>query len=165
MLGPYKLSLHSGSDKLSIYSILARVTHCRFHVKTSGTSYLEALRVVARREPGLFRRIISVSRRSFETDRATYDVSASLVDIPDVDAVASDSELEEIYLGNWDNVVHGHGLTAPGRQILHCSFGSVLTDVDLHAALENVLENHADTYRELLSDHFARHLNALREGM
>ena len=56
MLGPYKLSLHSGSDKLSIYPALARATKGRFHVKTAGTSYLEALRVVARHDAGLFRR-------------------------------------------------------------------------------------------------------------
>src|SRR5690606_4146279 len=49
-LGPYKLSLHSGSDKLSMYSILARTTRGMFHVKTAGTSYLEALRVVARHD-------------------------------------------------------------------------------------------------------------------
>ena len=47
LLGPYKLSLHSGSDKLSIYTMFARQTKGRFHVKTAGTSYLEALRVVA----------------------------------------------------------------------------------------------------------------------
>ena len=51
LLGPYKLSLHSGSDKLSMYPALARATKGRFHVKTAGTSYLEALRVVARHEP------------------------------------------------------------------------------------------------------------------
>ena len=50
MLGPYKLSLHSGSDKLSMYPALARATKGRFHVKTAGTSYLEALRVVARHD-------------------------------------------------------------------------------------------------------------------
>ena len=49
-LGPYKLSLHSGSDKLSLYPILARTTNGCFHVKTAGTSYLEALRVVARHD-------------------------------------------------------------------------------------------------------------------
>ena len=56
-LGPYKLSLHSGSDKLSMYAAMARATRGRFHVKTAGTSYLEALRVVARHEAGLFRRL------------------------------------------------------------------------------------------------------------
>jgi len=33
-LGPYKLSLHSGSDKLTLYPILARVTNGCFHVKS-----------------------------------------------------------------------------------------------------------------------------------
>ena len=47
-LGPYKLSLHSGSDKLSIYPSLSRATAGMFHVKTAGTSYLEALRILAR---------------------------------------------------------------------------------------------------------------------
>ena len=47
--GPYKLSLHSGSDKFSVYPIVARLTAGTggpgplVHVKTAGTSYLEAL--------------------------------------------------------------------------------------------------------------------------
>ena len=36
LLGPYKLSLHSGSDKLSMYPALARATKGKFHVKTAG---------------------------------------------------------------------------------------------------------------------------------
>ena len=50
-LGPYKLSLHSGSDKVSMYGLLASATKGCFHVKTAGTSYLEALRVVAPSRP------------------------------------------------------------------------------------------------------------------
>ena len=45
--GPYKLSLHSGSDKFSIYPIAARLTGGLVHLKTAGTSYLEALRTIA----------------------------------------------------------------------------------------------------------------------
>jgi hypothetical protein len=37
LLGPYKLSLHSGSDKLSMYAALARATKGKFHV--SGMSF------------------------------------------------------------------------------------------------------------------------------
>ena len=44
--GPYKLSLHSGSDKFSIYDICAEATHGLVHLKTAGTSYLEALRTI-----------------------------------------------------------------------------------------------------------------------
>ena len=45
--GPYKLSLHSGSDKFSIYSIFMEETRGLAHLKTAGTSYLEALRTIA----------------------------------------------------------------------------------------------------------------------
>jgi len=82
MLGPYKLSLHSGSDKLSIYPIFSRVTRGRYHVKTAGTSYLEAIRVVARHEEKLFRRVIDLSRDRYDTDKATYHVSATVQGVP-----------------------------------------------------------------------------------
>ena len=81
-LGPYKLSLHSGSDKLSMYTALARKTRGKFHVKTAGTSYLEALRAVARCEPELFRRIVDFARDRYEVDKATYHVSATLDSAP-----------------------------------------------------------------------------------
>src|SRR3954468_16497121 len=52
--GPYKISVHSGSDKFSVYPVLGRVCGDLLHVKTAGTSYLEALRVLARTAPSLF---------------------------------------------------------------------------------------------------------------
>ncbi|MEM6333298.1 MAG: hypothetical protein AAF823_08175 [Planctomycetota bacterium] len=39
--------------------------------------------------------------------------------------------MEAVYLQTWDTVPEGEGFTAPGRQILHCTFGSVLTEPDL----------------------------------
>ncbi len=48
VLGPYKLSIHSGSDKFSVYPIFARHAGELVHLKTAGTSYLEALRAIAR---------------------------------------------------------------------------------------------------------------------
>jgi hypothetical protein len=164
-LGPYKLSLHSGSDKLSMYTALARATKGRFHVKTAGTSYLEALRVVARHDGALFRRIIEFARSRYDVDKATYHVSATLADAPTTEAVPSVTELERAYLENWSEVPRGKGFTNPGRQILHCTFGSVLTDESLGTALRGVLEAHTVTYAEVLEDHFTRHLEALQAGM
>ena len=43
-MGPYKLSLHTGSDKFSIYGIAAGLTNGLLHLKTAGTTYLEELR-------------------------------------------------------------------------------------------------------------------------
>ncbi|HIG29191.1 MAG TPA: hypothetical protein EYQ50_15945 [Verrucomicrobiales bacterium] len=164
-LGPYKLSLHSGSDKLSMYPALARATKGRFHVKTAGTSYLEALRVVARHEPDLFRRIVDFGRERYNTDKATYHVSATLEGVAPSSDISDPHRLEQIYLECWQDVPEGLGFTEPGRQILHCTFGSTLTHEEFGKAIRSVLVTHADTYREVLSDHFARHLKALETGM
>ena len=165
MLGPYKLSLHSGSDKLSMYPSLALATKGRFHVKTAGTSYLEALRVVARHDEALFRSIVDFGRSRYETDKATYHVAATLDGVPPAEEVADIVKLEQLYLERWEDVPMGKGFTEPGRQILHCTFGSTLTHSEFGPAVRSVLESHPDTYTEVLADHFSRHLEALASGM
>lgn len=165
LLGPYKLSLHSGSDKLSIYAALARATQGRFHVKTAGTSYLEVLRVVLRHDVPLFRRIVDFSRDRYETDKATYHVSATIETEPPQNEIADPVELEDIYLERWSEVPEGKGFTAPGRQILHCTFGSVLTHDQLGAEVCQLVKSHGETYREILAEHFERHLKALMAGI
>lgn len=164
-LGPYKLSLHSGSDKLSMYTSLARATEGCFHVKTAGTSYLEALRCVARHDATLFRRIIDFGRQRYETDKATYHVSATLASAPATADCPDIKQLEQHYLECWSDVPQGKGFTRPGRQILHCTFGSTLTDPTLGPAVKNLVAAHVDTYTEILREHFVRHLQALKAGM
>jgi hypothetical protein len=164
LLGPYKLSLHSGSDKLSMYSALPRATKGCFHVKTAGTSYLEALRVVARHDEPLFRRIIRFARQRYNTDRATYHVSATNDAVPSREGLDR-VRLEQVYLECWADVPQGIGFTEPCRQILYCTFGSTLTDPELGPAVRSVLQSHSDTYTEVLADHFTRHLDALAAGM
>lgn len=164
LLGPYKLSLHSGSDKLSMYAALARATKGRFHVKTAGTSYLEALRVVARHDEPLFREIVAFGRSRYDVDKATYHVSATNEAVDSGESI-SVKELEKLYLECWADVPAGVGFTEPGRQILHCTFGSTLTDPQLGPAIRSVLESHPETYEQVLADHFSRHLEALAAGM
>ncbi|MCB9949911.1 MAG: hypothetical protein H6824_02900 [Planctomycetaceae bacterium] len=164
LLGPYKLSLHSGSDKISMYAALARATKGRFHVKTAGTSYLEALRVVARHDEQLFRTLVRFARERYDVDKATYHVSATNEAVPAGDDLPIE-QLEKLYLECWSDVPQGKGFTEPGRQILHCTFGSTLTHPEFGPAIRQVLENHPETYSEVLEDHFARHLDALQSGM
>lgn len=164
-LGPYKLSLHSGSDKLSIYASLARATKGQFHVKTAGTSYLEALRVVLRHDEPLFRRIVDFCRDRYDTDKATYHVSATLKSAAPASDLPDALALEQAYLERWADIAAGKGFTAPGRQILHCTFGSVLTHPELGVSLRELLSTHTDTYTEILTEHFERHLQALSAGM
>ena len=110
--GPYKLSLHSGSDKFSIYPTSARLTQGLVHLKTAGTSYLEALRTIAAVDVDLFREIYLFARERFETDKVSYHVSAKLERAPLPDDVPDCTSL----LDQFD-----------ARQILHIAFGSVLT--------------------------------------
>jgi hypothetical protein len=145
-----------------MYPSLARATQRRFHVKTAGTSYLEALRVVARHEPAMFRAIVDFCRMRYDVDKATYHVSATLEAVPAPAAVQRDSELQQLYLERWADVPEGRGFTAPGRQILHCTFGSVLTDARFGPALRDVLTEHCGSYADVLGEHFSRHLRALQ---
>lgn len=164
MIGPYKLSLHSGSDKLSMYSLLSRATHGQFHVKTAGTSYLEALRVVARHDEALFRAIVNFARSRYDVDKATYHVSATVAGAPAPELISSVRDLEREYLELWEEVPEGVGFTKPGRQILHCTFGSTLTHTEFGPAIRSILLAHPDTYAEVLADHFGRHLRPLKAG-
>jgi tagaturonate epimerase len=164
-LGPYKLSLHSGSDKLSIYSAFARLTKGRWHVKTAGTSYLEMLRVVARHDERLFRELVDFARAHYDADKATYHVSARVNAVPAPKDVKDGRTLERLYLELWEDVKPGRGFTQPGRQILHCTFGSTLTNPAYAAAIRKVLEANAATFTAVLTEHFTKHLEALNNGM
>jgi len=142
-LGPYKLSIHSGSDKFSIYPIIARLTVGLVHLKTAGTSYLEALRTIAQVNPVLFREILDFARESYDTDRATYHVSAQLAKVPAADKLGT-GDLPGL-LDQFD-----------ARQVLHVTFGSVLDQFG--DRLLAALQQHEEVYYEMLETHFQRHL-------
>jgi hypothetical protein len=148
-LGPYKLSLHSGSDKFSIYEIAAEKARGLVHLKTAGTSYLEALRAVAAVDPPLFRDILAFAIIRYPEDRASYHVSANLQLVPDPSAL-SDDDLPGL-LDHFDT-----------RQVLHVSFGSVLTsETGLKERLYAALEANEEAYYSALRTHFVRHLRPL----
>jgi hypothetical protein len=144
VLGPYKLSIHSGSDKFSIYPIFARHTRGLVHLKTAGTSYLEALRMVAQVEPALFREILTLARERYVTDRATYHFSAQLTKVPAPEAL-SDANLPGL-LEQFD-----------ARQVLHMTFGSVLDRFG--GEIRSVLAAHEEAYYAALEAHFEKHLS------
>jgi len=142
-LGGYKMSIHTGSDKFSIYSMIAREARNLVHVKTAGTSYLEALKVVATREPGLFREILDFCRGRYDTDRATYHVSGQASKVPAAETL-TDAEL----LGLFEFF--------DARQVLHVTFGSVL---DRYGdRLMEILHNNLEVYEDFLYKHFRKHL-------
>ena len=156
-LGPYKLSIHSGSDKFGIYPIIAEATSggsagltgALVHLKTAGTSYLEALRAVAQVEPAFFREILALARGRYDIDRATYHVSARLDKVPVPDTL-KETELPDL-LDQFD-----------ARQVLHVTFGPVLDAFG--ERLLAVLGQHEAVYHALLEAHFRRHLSPFVGG-
>lgn len=144
--GPYKLSLHSGSDKFSIYPIASKVAGDLVHLKTAGTSYLEALRAIAEVNPGLFRQIADFAVERYPTDRATYHVSADVAKMPDVSALPDEA------LTNLPDNFHA-------REILHVTFGSVLHHPNFREPFFTTLRRNEDTYYKILEAHFNKHLN------
>lgn len=149
VLGPYKLSLHSGSDKFSVYALFQELTRGLVHLKTAGTSYVEALRVVAQLAPALFREITAFARGRYLQDRQSYHVSASLERMPDL-AALPDEALPAL-LDNLDT-----------RQVLHVTFGSTLDTFG--SALHALLQQNEQVYSTQLEHHFYRHLAPFSGG-
>jgi tagaturonate epimerase len=142
--GPYKLSLHSGSDKFSIYPIASRVAGELVHLKTAGTSYLEALRAIGKVNPGLFREIAGFARERYPIDRASYHVSAEVSRMPDPASLA-DSQLTALL-----DDFHA-------REILHVTFGSILHNTNFREPFFSTLSAKEEVYYEMLESHFGRH--------
>jgi hypothetical protein len=143
--GSYKLSLHSGSDKFAIYPATARLAGDLVHLKTAGTSYLEALRAVAVLDPALFREITAFAIERYAVDRASYHVSAEPAKLP-VFSGWKDEDLAEL-------LEDFHA-----RQILHVTFGSVVQTQSLRQRLFDVLRGSEETYYGMLQAHFEKHL-------
>lgn len=140
--GTYKLSLHSGSDKFSVYPLIAKHWGDRLHVKTAGTSYLEALRILARYAPELFLQIYSLGCELYETDRFSYHVSAELELLPKTDDLPS--LLDDFH----------------AREVFHVTFGSALARFGVE--IKTALAKHEAAYHEDLRRHFEKHLRLLK---
>jgi len=153
-IGGYKLSLHTGSDKFSVYPIFSRETDGLCHIKTAGTSWLEEAKVIAMKDPALYREIHRFALENFEKDRASYNLTTDLSHIPDLDTI-TDEELVNLFKQN------------DSRQLIHITYGSILRAKDdrgkyvfkdrIYRVLFHFEEDH---YREL-SNHIRRHLELL----
>lgn len=145
--GPYRISLHSGSDKFSLYPVFAEVGEGLWQIKTAGTSYLVALEVAAQQASELFREIARLSLARFPEDRKSYNLSTNLTRIPDL-ARTADPDLPQL-------------LAHPDfRQVLHVAYGSVLQS-PLGKELRDFLLAHEREYHEVLAEHLGRHLEHL----
>lgn len=149
--GKYRLSIHSGSDKLSAYPVMSKYAGKDLHVKTAGTSYLEALRVVAGHDGELFKELLDFSYSHYEQDRKSYHVSADVNNVPSPEDIDRDD-----YASLLDDDEY--------RQIFHVTFGSVLTSgpkQDFRKRICRILSIHEEDFNLTLEKHFKKHLECL----
>ena len=152
--GNYKISIHSGSDKFSVFPIMGELAKDALHVKTAGTSWLEAMRLTALAVPSLYREMHRFALSVFEEASKLYHVTTDLARIPDPQEL-QDKDLADL-LDQKDC-----------RQLLHITYGYLLNakganGKDLFRSRFNqVLAQYEEDYWSLLVKHFEKHLDSL----
>jgi hypothetical protein len=144
----YRLSIHSGSDKYAVFPAISRLTRGRFHLKTSGTSWLEALRLMAGESPALFRTWFARAAEAFDDARAYYHVTPDLRQLPRISDMP-DGELPDILN------------QAAARQVLHITYGEVMKNAELKRRAFTVLRDGEECYLRLVAGNLERHLQSL----
>jgi hypothetical protein len=140
-LGPYKLSLHSGSDKYATYPLIAEAARGAVHLKTAGTSWAEALRVIARHDADLMRRVLRLALDSFEANRQSYHLSCDPARIP---TEPTDDQVARLL----DEV--------DSRQVLHVGYGAILEEFG--SEMYRIWNENEEEHYGIIADHFVRHL-------
>ena len=150
----YKLSIHSGSDKFSVFPAIGRETRGVFHIKTAGTSWLEAMRVVALIDPSLYREIHSYALSVFGEAAKYYSVTADLSRIPDISAL-KDEELPGLFENN------------DARQLIHITYGFILNRKNPDGSftfkdhLYKLWRDNEEAYSSALVKHLGKHSELL----
>lgn len=154
----YKISLHSGSDKFSVFSIFGKLTKGRFHVKTAGTNWLEAMKLVAMVDPHLYREVHAFALSKFDEVTKYYHVSTDITRIPDLDTL-EDKELVKLFKHN------------DARQLIHITYGPILSEKNANGEylfkdrLYQLWKVYEKQYSDLLHSHIGHHLDELFKHM
>ena len=150
----YKISVHSGSDKFMVFPIVGEKTEGSYHIKTAGTNWLEAVRVIALKNPALYRKIHQFALSVLDEAKKYYHISADPKTIPDIDSMG-------------DAKLAGFMDIDDSRQILHITYGIILTEKDKTGApvfkndIYKCLNENEDSYYKALYHHIGRHLKLL----
>ncbi len=150
----YRLSIHSGSDKFSVFPVIGRLTEGNFHIKTAGTNWLEAMRVIALEDTELFREMYRHSVKRLNDAKKYYHIYTERSMVPDENKY-SDDHLENLLI------------TEESRQALHVTYGYLLGDKDgndrylFRNRFFAVLHKYENTYYKCLEKHIGHHLEML----
>jgi tagaturonate epimerase len=150
----YKLSIHSGSDKFSIYPLIGKYTKFRFHIKTAGTSWLEAVRLIAEKNPSLYRRMHEHALANFSAAKKYYSVSTDINAIQPLRDI-SDKDLVK-YMDDKN-----------ARQLMHITYGILLQAKNCNGELlfkdelYNTMNEFEKEYSDALYMHLEKHINLI----
>lgn len=152
--GPYKLSLHSGSEKFSVFPIFSEETGGLFHIKTSGTSWLESLRTIAAVNPVLFKDIYDYALNNYEEEKKSYHISTGLSSVPAITRFSRDE-----YGGLLDK--------KECRQMLHVTYGAILTATKqenyiFRDTIYKVLDENEPVHYRHITENIDKHLDLVR---
>jgi len=147
----YKLSLHSASEKFSTFPNLVRETRGRCHVKTSGTSWLEAVECIAKADPALYRDMHKKALKYLKKAKKSYVVSCDPACIPALESLL-DGELPLLL----------EMTQSDSRQLMHITYGYILADEGLKKRIYAFMEAHRALYEAEALDLYRRHLELLR---
>lgn len=152
----YKLSIHSGSDKLSVYEIIGRISKQHgWHVKTAGTNWLEALRVIAHVDPKLMVELYKFSYDNLDDVASFYVFNAQ-----------TDGKAPKPETINEDNVMSVLK-DDDGRQVLHTMYGSIMNYQKSYRyvyrdRIFTILKQNQAQYDKYLNAHIIQHLDLLQ---
>ncbi len=147
----YKISVHSGSDKFAVFPIIGKETGGKYHLKTAGTNWLEAVRVIAAKNPALYRRMHQFALENLTEARKYYHISADPAKVPDINKM-SDAELPGLM-----------DLVDP-RQVLHITYGLILLAKNPDGSwtfrdeIYETLDKFEADYYDALERHIGKHL-------
>ena len=142
--GGYRLSVHSADDKFRIFKYLREILGDNFHVKTSGTTWMESLRTVAEFNPDLFKRIIAIVLETAEENSKDYYITLDYKKINDFLKNKQLAELIDI---------------KETRQFLHVSYGTVINE--FRNEILETLFNHEEAYMDNIIKNYKNHFKSI----
>lgn len=139
----YRLSLHSGSDKFSVYKMFAEATDGHFHIKTSGTSWLQAITLIAHENPSIFAELYAICLAALPESKKAYHVYITPEHFP----AHPTGDLPKFY-ANPDV-----------QQLFHISYGALL-EAKRDEIIQTLIANESRHYG-FVTNHIDRHLELL----
>lgn len=144
----YRISVHSGSDKFSVFQSIGELTEGVFHIKTSGTSWLQAMKTISEVEPDFYRKLHKAALEAFPTASQYYKVTPDFENLTEIDYINNEN-LSSIF----DN--------PDDRRVLHIAYGEILNNKELKIKFFEILEKNVEHYWISIENHIRRHLELL----